>query len=111
MRYFLQVILLLLPVPAPALLGYKLDLLIHLSLRKGGLLPPQSGMHLKDSFRTNSLVPAFEAVEEQLRSLNNTDNWHVVVMLILSTLVFIVNMLMGWRLRSLEKRVNESNPV
>ena len=63
MRYFLQVILLLLPVPAPALLGYKLNLLIRLSLRKGGLLTPQSGMYLKDSLRTDSLVPALEAVE------------------------------------------------
>ena len=70
MKHVSQLLLVLFPVPCLAILGYKLDLLMHLSLRKGGLLPPQSGEYLMDSFRTDILIPAFGAVEEQLRSLN-----------------------------------------
>ena len=47
----------------------KLDLLIHLSLKKGGALPPQTGDYLQDSFRQQSLIPAFSAVEEELKQL------------------------------------------
>ena len=100
MRYLSQMLLLLFPVPTPAILGYKLDLLMHLSLRKGRLLPPQTGEYLMDSFRTDTLIPAFGAVEEQLRSLNNTDHWHVAGMLIMSAFVLMGNMLLAWRVRN-----------
>ena len=61
---------------APAM---KLDLLlIHLSLKKGGSLPPQRGDYLQDSFRQQSLIPAFSAVEEELKQLINTDRGHMV---------------------------------
>ena len=112
MRYMSQMLLLLFPVPTPAILGYKLDLLMHLSLpQESGLLPPQTGEYLMDSLRTYTLIPAFEAVEEQLRSLNNSNHWHVAGMLIMSTFVLMGNMLLAWRVRNLEKRRNENNPV
>ena len=56
----------------------KLDLLIYLSLS------PQTGEYLQDSFRHQSLVPAFSAVEEELKQLITTDEWHMVEMLIIS---------------------------
>ena len=43
---------------APAM---KLDLLIHLSLKKGGALPPHTGDYLP--FRQQSLIPKFSAVD------------------------------------------------
>ena len=51
MKCFILVILVLCPLPVPGFLGYKLDLLIHLSLRKGGTLPPQTGEYIQDIFR------------------------------------------------------------
>ena len=66
-------------------------MLIHLSLRKGGSLPPQTGQYLKDSFRQESLVPAFKAVETELKNLNTASHWHVVGMMIMSTIGFVAN--------------------
>ena len=76
MKCFILVILVLCPLPVPGFLGYKLDLLIHLSLRKGGTLPPQTGEYLQDSFRRDSLVPAFAAVEHEVKNLNAPNHWH-----------------------------------
>ena len=75
MKFLSQMLLILFPIPCPAILGYKLDLLIGLSLRKGGILPKQSGDYLMDSFRVNSLIPAFAQIEEKLRNLNSSDHW------------------------------------
>ena len=104
MKCFILVILVLCSLPVPGFLGYKLDLLIHLSLRKGGTLPPQTGEYLQDSFRYESLVPAFSAVEQELMHLNATNHWHVIGMLIMSTTGFIGNVLLAWKIMQLEKR-------
>ena len=64
MKLLSQMLLVLFPIPCPAALGYQLDLLMGVSLRKGGMLPKQSGAYLMDSFRVNSLIPAFEQIEE-----------------------------------------------
>ena len=84
MKTLMFVVLVICPGEVPAILGMKLDLLIHLSLRKGGTLPPQTGEYLQDSFRHESLVPAFSAVEEELKQLITTDQWHLVGMLVIS---------------------------
>ena len=110
MKHVSQLLLVLFPLPYPAILGYKLDLLMLLSLRKGGLLPPQSGEYLMDSFRTDTLIPAFGAVEEQLRSLNTSDHWHVARMLMITAFILMGNMLLAWRMRNLEKKRNKNNP-
>ena len=88
----------------PGLLGYKLDLLIHLSLRKGGSLPPQTGQYLKDSFRKETLVPAFKAVEMELKVLNTASHWQVVAMMTMSAVGFVANVLLGWKIKQLEKK-------
>ena len=74
-------LLILIPI-CPAILGYKLDLLIGLSLRKWGILPKQSGDYLMDSFRVNSLIPAFAQIEEELRNLNSSDHWTLAEMIV-----------------------------
>ena len=97
-------ILVLCPLPVPRLLGYKLDLLIHLSLRKVCTLPPQTGKYLQDSFHQESLVPAFEAVEMELKNLNASSHWHVIGMMIMSSIGFIANVLLTWKIKQLEKK-------
>ena len=84
MRFVSQVLLVLFPLPCPAILGYKLDLLMGLSLRKGGILPLQSGDYLMDSFRVNTLIPAFGAIKEELMYLNSSDHRHVAGMITLA---------------------------
>ena len=74
MKFLSQFLLILFPIPCPAILSHKLDLLIGLSLRKVGILPKQSGDYLMDSFRVNFLIPAFADIEEELRSLNSSDH-------------------------------------
>ena len=69
MKLISQLLLVLFPIPWPAGLGYQLDVLMGVSLKKGGMLPKQSGAHLLDSLRTNSLIPAFERIQEELENL------------------------------------------
>ena len=88
---------------APAM---KLDLLIHLSLKKGGALPPQTGDYLQDSFRQQSLTPAFSAVEEELKQLINTDGWHLMGLILISGAGELGNLPLVWKLKSLGKRIS-----
>ena len=62
MKLMAQLLLVLFPIPLSAGLGYQLDVLLGVSLKKGGMLPKQSGAYLLDSFKTNSLIPAFERI-------------------------------------------------
>ena len=105
MKSLTILVLVLCPGKVPALLGMKLDLLIHLSLQKGGTLPPQTGEYLQDSFRCESLIPAFSAVEQELKQLNTTDQWHMVGTLTMSGVGFIGNILLTWNIKELEKRL------
>ena len=114
MKFLYQLLLILFPIPCPAILGYKLDLLIGLSLRKGGILPKQSGDYLMDSFRVNSLIPAFAQIEEELRNLNSSDHWTLAGMIVLSACVALGNLLLIWKMKKLEKKQYETkigNPV
>merc|ERR1711888_547112 len=88
---------------APAM---KLDLLIHLSLKKGGALPPQTGDYLQDSFRQKSLIPTFSTVEEELKQLINTDGWHLMGMILISGAGALGNLLLAWKLKNLGKRIS-----
>ena len=90
---------------APAM---KLDLLIHLSLKKGGTLPPQTGDYLQDSFRRQSLIPAFSAVEEELKQLMTTDEWHMVGMVVISVAGVLGKLLLAWKLKNLGKKVGRN---
>ena len=98
------IVLIFWQLPVPGLLGYKLDLLIHLSLRKGGSLPPQTGQYLKDSFRQEALMPAFKAVETELKVLNTASHWHAVGMMTMSAVGFVDNILLTWKIKQLEKK-------
>ena len=72
MKLLSQLLLVLFPIPCDAALGYQLDLLMGVSLWKGGMLPKQSGAYLMDSFRVNSLIPAFEQIEEEFKFFSST---------------------------------------
>ena len=109
MKFVSQLILILLPIPCSAILGYKLDLLMGLSLRKGGILPKQSGDYLMDSFRVNSLIPAFAEIEEELRSLNSSDHWTLAGMIALSACITLGNLMLIWKMKKLERKQNENN--
>ena len=104
MKCVILEILVLCPLNVPGLLCYKLNLLIHLSLRKGSILPLQTSMYLQDSFLQESLVPAFETVETELKNLNASNHWHVIGMMIISLIGFIANVLLTWKIKQLEKR-------
>ena len=92
----------------PVVPAMKLDLLIHLSLKKGGTLPPQTGEYLQDSFRRQSLIPAFSAVEEELKQLITTDEWHMVGMLIISGAGVLGNLFLAWKLKNLGKKMGRN---
>ena len=86
----------------------KLDLLIHLSLKKGGTLPPQIGDYLKDSSCRQSLIPVFSAVEEELKQLITTDEWHMVGMLMISGAGVLGNLFLAWKLKNLGKKMGRN---
>ena len=67
--------------------------------QKGGTLQPQTGEYLQDSFRCESFVPAFSAVEQELKHLITTDHWHMIGMLIISGIGFIGNILLTWKIK------------
>ena len=104
MKLLSQLLLVLFPIPCPAGLGYQLDLLMGVSLKKGGMLPKQSGAYLLDSFRTNSLIPAFERIQEELENLNSSDHWTILVLIILSLWAAVGNLLIIWKMRRLAKK-------
>ena len=106
MKLLSQLLLVLFPIPCPAGLGYQLDLLM-VSLKKGGMLPKQSGAYLLDSFRTNSLIPAFERIQEELENLNSSDHWTILVLIILSLWMAVGNLLFVWKMRRLAKKRSE----
>ena len=85
MKLIAQLLLVLFPIPLSAGLGYQLDvLLLGVSLKKRGMLPKLSGAYLLDSFRTNSLIPAFEKIQEELEHLNSSDHWTIFMLNVLS---------------------------
>ena len=107
MKLLSQLLLVLLPIPVPAGLGYQLDVLMGVSLKKGGMLPKQSGAYLLDSFRTNSLIPAFERIQEELENLNSSDHWTIFVLIVLSLWIALGNLLIIWKMRRLAKKRSE----
>ena len=52
---------------------FDMDLNLHAGLDKGNTIPVGSGSYLRDSFRKQVLVPAFRAVEEELKSNRRSD--------------------------------------
>ena len=47
---------------------FDMDLNLHVGLEKGNTIPIGTGGYLRDSFRKQVLVPAFQSVEEELKS-------------------------------------------
>ena len=109
MKFLSQLLLILFPIPCPAILCYKLDLLIGLSLRKGCILPKKSGNYLMDSFRVNTLIPAFAAIKEELRTLNSSDHWTLAGMIALGACITLGNLMLIWKMKKLERKQNENN--
>ena len=67
-----------------------------------------------DSFRVNSLIPAFSEIEEELRSLNSSDHLTLAGMIALSACIALGNLMLIWKMKKLEKKQNENklgNPV
>ena len=52
---------------------FDMDLNLHTGLEKGNTIPAGSGSYLRDSIRKQVLVPAFRAVEEELKSKRRSD--------------------------------------
>ena len=96
------------PVPLAAGLGYQLDVLLGVSLKKGGLLPKQTGPYLLDSFRVNSLIPAFERIQEELEELHASNHWEIVVMIFLGLWTVVGNIFLAWKLRKVIKKRAEA---
>ena len=66
MNQILKLLLMMFPVHLAVGLGYQLDVLLGVSLKKGGPLPEQTGLYMHDLFRVNSLIPALERIQEEL---------------------------------------------
>ena len=52
---------------------WDLDFGMHGSLKKGSTLTPQSGVYLKDSWRTQVIVPTMEKLKEKLREIHRNN--------------------------------------
>ena len=50
---------------------WDLDFGMHSSLKKGSTLTPLSGVYLKDSWRTQVIVPTMEKLKEKLRKIQS----------------------------------------
>ena len=87
MKFLSQLLLILFPIPCPAILGYKLD-------------------YLMDSFR---VIPAFAQIKEELRSLNSSDHWTLAGMIALGACITLGNLMLIWKIKKLERKRNENN--
>ena len=109
-----QLLLMFFPVPLAAGLGYQLDVLLGVSLKKGGMLPKQSGPYLLDSFRINSLIPAFQRIQEELEDLHTSNHWEILVMIFLGFWTVAGNLFLAWKLRKVTKKraeIRAGSPV
>ena len=96
------------PVPLAAGLGYQLDVLLGVSLKKGRLLPKQTGPYLLDSFRVSSLIPALERIQEELEELHASNHWEIIVMIFLGLWMIVGNLFLAWKLRKIVKKRAEA---
>ena len=83
-------------------------MLLGLSLKKGGLLPEQTGPYLRDSFRVNRLIPALERIQEELEELHSLNHWEIVVMIFLGLWTIVGNLFLAWKLRKVIKKRAEA---
>ena len=104
MKSVIQLFLFFFPIPMSAGLGYQLDVLLGVSLKKGGMLPKQSGPYLLDSFRINSLIPAFQRIQEELEDLHASNHWEILVMIFLGLWTVTGNLFLAWKLRKVIKK-------
>ena len=107
MKLVAQILLVLFPIPLSAGLGYQIDVLLGVSLKKGGMLPKQTGAYLLDSFRTNTLIPAFQRIQEELEDLDSYGHWMILVLIFLSLWTAAGNLYFVWRLRRATKKRSE----
>ena len=99
-----KLFLMMFPVNLAMGLGYQLDVLLGVSLKKGGLLPEQTGPYLRDSFRMNSLIPALEKIQEELEDLHTSNHWEVVTIIFLALWTILGNLFMIWKMRKIFKK-------
>ena len=104
MRSIRQLCLIFFPIPLSAGLGTQLDVLLGVSLKQGGMLPKQSGQYLLDSFRVNSLIPAFQKIQEELENLHASNHWEILVMIFLGIWTLVGNLYFAWKLRKFMKK-------
>ena len=103
-----KLFLMMFPVNLAMGLGYQLDVLLGVSLKKGGLLPEQTGPYLRDSFRVNSLIPALEKIQEELEDLHTSNHWEVVTIIFLALWTILGNLFMVWKMRKILKKRGEA---
>ena len=103
-----KLFLMMFPVNLAMGLGYQLDVLLGVTLKKGGLLPEQTGPYLRDSFRVNSLIPALERIQEELEELHSSNHWEIVVMIFLGLWRIVGNLFLAWKLRKVIKKREEA---
>ena len=107
MKSVIQLFLVFFPIPLSAGLGYQLDVLLGVSLKKGGMLPKQSGPYLLDSFRINSLIPAFQRIQDELDDLHTSNHWEILVLIFLGLWTVTGNLFLAWKLRKVIKKSAE----
>ena len=104
MKSVTQLLLMFFPVPLSAGLGYQLDVLLGVNLKKGGMLPKQSEPYLLDSFRINSLIPAFQRIQEELEDWHASNHWEILVLIFLGLWTVAGNLFLAWKLRKVFKK-------
>ena len=67
-------------------------------------MPKQSGQYLLDSFRVNSLIPAFQKIQEELENLHASNHWEILVMIFLGIWTVVGNLYFAWKLRKFMKK-------
>ena len=89
--------------------GLTLDL--HLALVQGSPLPDQEGRYLKDSFRRDILIPAFEELNQEIEAftaeMERLELLVGVLQGVNATMIFLMTLLI-WTLRngSLKTAIN-----
>ena len=103
-----KLFLMMFPVNLAMGLGYQLDVLLGVTLKKGGLLPEQTGPYLRDSFLVDSLIPALQRIQEELEDLHTSNHWEVVTIIFLALWTILGNLFMVWKMRKIFKKRAEA---
>ena len=87
--------------------GTNLGIDVHLALNSGGTLPAQTGAYLRDSFRQEVLIPAFNGLDEKMKLRDMAESEQNRTLTIFGVISSLIQILQVMYIMALKKKINK----